>query len=133
MKVKSRCITRATQMSHGCNSDVSPVNTNNNKITRIINKNVNGDKEISEPKFHKKMKPQTKEELLALDIAKGLNDFESYRFYLSLARRYPASLLRKLLGEVKETPQNKIKKSRAALFNHLIKHYASENHKNHRH
>lgn len=122
MKVKTRCRVRETQMSHGCNSDVSPENTNNNKITRNNSKNVNGDKRILNSKSHKRIKPQTREELLAFDMAKGLNDFESYRFYLSLALRYPESLLRRLLGEVKETPQSKIKKSRAAFFNHLIKH-----------
>jgi biotin operon repressor len=133
MKVKTRCRARETQMSHRRNSDVSPENTNNNKITRNINKNVNGNIKISTLKSHKRINPRTKEELLAFDIAKALNDFKSYRFYFSLARRYDASLLKRILGEVKEIPQNKIKKSRAALFNHLIKNYASENHKNHRH
>ena len=40
-------------------------------------------------------------------------------------------LLRQTLGEVMEIPQERIKKSRAALFNHLIQKYA-QNHKDYR-
>jgi biotin operon repressor len=133
LKVKPRCSASGTQMSHGCNSDVSPVHTNNNKITRNINKNVNGDKKISNPKYLERFKPKTREELLALDIAGELKDLKSFPFYLSLARHYPESLLRKLLGEVKEIPVTKIRKGRAALFNYLIKKYAQNTSDNNRH
>ena len=65
-------------------------------------------------------KPETKEELLALDLAQGLNDLQGLQFYLSYARRYPESFLRKILAEVRQIPAIKIKKSRGALFNHLV-------------
>ena len=102
---------------------VTPGNTNNNKLTRNNNKNVNEVKRFSNPKPLKRFKPETREGLLALDIARELNDLKSYAFYLSLARQYPESLLRKTLGQVKEIRRNKIKKGRGALFNHLIKQY----------
>jgi hypothetical protein len=69
---------------------------------------------------------------LALDIARELNDLKSLPLYLSYAKKYPETLLRKYLGEVKEIPIKKIKKGRAALFNYLIKKYAQETSKNHR-
>jgi hypothetical protein len=78
-------------------------------------------------------KARTREELLALDLAKALKDAEGFRLYLSLSKKYPEPLLRRVLGEVKEIPDHKIRKSRGALFNHLIQKYArktSENHRN---
>lgn len=74
----------------------------------------------------KDFKPKTREELLAKDLAITLNDLQALPLYLSYSKKYPESLLRKILGEVKEIPQDKIKKSRGALFNHLIKKYAEE-------
>lgn len=69
--------------------------------------------------------PRTREELLALDLAVGLNDRDGLPLYLSYARRHPEPLLRKVLGEVKEVPHAKIKKSRGALFNHIIQQHES--------
>jgi metal-responsive CopG/Arc/MetJ family transcriptional regulator len=51
--------------------------------------------------------------------------------YLSYSRRFPESLLRKALGEAKEIPEEQIRKSRAALFNHLVRKYVKD-YKNHR-
>lgn len=133
LKVKVRCSIGETQMSHRRNSDVSPVNTNNNKLTRNINNIVNEDKKFSIPYSFKGFKPKTREELLALDMARALNDLKSLPVYLSYARKHPESLLRKVLGEVKEIPMRRIKKTRAALFNHLIKQYDSKRNQNHRH
>jgi DNA-binding MarR family transcriptional regulator len=112
--------------------DRTPGKSNNNKITRINNNNVNEDKKFNF-QFFKGFKPKTRKELLALDIARELNDLKSLRLYLSYAKKYPESLLRKVLGEVKEIPMRRIKKGRAALFNYLIKKYAKETSKNHRH
>lgn len=67
--------------------------------------------------------PKNKEQLLALDLPEDLNDRQGLALYLSYCKRYPESLLRKVLGEVKEMPSEKVKKSRAALFNHLIQQY----------
>lgn len=72
----------------------------------------------------KGVKPGDRAELLAQDLAAALNDRGSLPLYLSYARRYPESLLRRALGEVQEMPARAIKKSRGALFNHLVQKYA---------
>ncbi len=122
--LKVRCKPAETQMSTYGNSEFPQVDTNNNKLTRIINN-------IDISNF-KKFKPKTREELLAKDLAKALKDRKGFPLYLSYARKYPESLLRKVLGEVKEIPDTRIKKSRGALFNHLIQKYAKETSKNFR-
>jgi hypothetical protein len=71
--------------------------------------------------------PRTREELLALDLAEGLNDRKSLPLYLTYARRYPEGFLRRTLGAVKEIPDDKIKKSRGALFNYIIRKHGKEN------
>jgi len=68
---------------------------------------------------------------LALDLAEALNDRKGLALYISYARRFPESVLRRALGEAKEIPIEQIKRSRAALFNHLIQRYAQD-HKYHR-
>lgn len=113
-------------------SDETQGNTNKNYITRI-NNNVNEDRKTFNMKSFKEFKPKTRKELLAWDLAKGLNDSKSLPFYLSVARQYPEQLLMKLLGDVKEIPSDKLKKSRAALFNYLLQQYAKETSKNNRH
>jgi hypothetical protein len=70
---------------------------------------------------------KTREELLALDLARGLGDFDNYLLYLSYAQRYPESLLRETLGRVREIPADKIKTSRGALFNFLIQNRGNKN------
>jgi len=108
------------------------VNTNNNKLTRNINNIDNEDKKPFSSRTSNEFIPKTREELLALDIARELNDPKSLPLYLTYAKRYPESLLRKIFREVKEIPFEKIKKSRGALFNHLIKKYAQKASKNYR-
>ena len=121
-----------TQMSHTGNSDLHQSYTNDNDLTRNIN-----DTDIDNIKTgeHKKeFTPKTREELLALDLADALNDRKGLAMYLSYSRRFPESLLRKALGEAKEIPTEQIRKSRAALFNHLVRKYVKEfkEYKNHR-
>lgn len=124
-----------SKVHKGCDkkdtSDKTQGNINKNNITRI-NNNVNEDKKTVNIKTFKEFNPKTRKELLASDLAKGLNDSKSLPFYLSVVRQYPEPLLMKLLGEVREIPSEKIKKSRAALFNYLLKQYAKENSKNNR-
>jgi len=115
-----RCKAGETQMSNRRNSDANWTNTNNNKLTRINIKN-NDDKDFLNFSY---FKPKTKEELLALDLANELNDTKNLSLYLHYARKYPEPFLRKVLGEVKEIPFERIKKSKVALFNYLIKKYA---------
>ena len=132
--LKVRCQPGRTQVSTIANSGVNQADTNNNKLTRIINnididnKNLLG----SNFKTFKKFNPKSREELLALDLANALKDSKGLPLYLSLSKRYPESFLRKVLGEVKEIPDHKIKKSRGALFNYLIRKYVKETSKNNR-
>ena len=78
----------------------------------------------------KGFKPKTKEERLAVDIAETLNDYQGLLLYLAYAKKYPETLLRRVLGIVLEVPMEKIKKSRGALFNYLIQQYDDKKHKN---
>jgi hypothetical protein len=95
----------ATDLSHQCNRDVAPVDTNNNQGRRLINNN------------------WEKENLLAGFLADSLNNLDALPVYRSYARRYPEGLLRKVLSEAKDTPDNKIRKSRSHLFAYLLKKY----------
>ncbi len=70
----------------------------------------------------------TKDGLLAGDLAEGLEDEEGFKFYLSVCRKYPEELLREILSQVRHIPADKIKRSKGALFNYLLKNY--ENRKN---
>jgi biotin operon repressor len=130
--IELRCQPDPTQVLTMANRGVNQGDNNDNKLTRIINnidsKNLLG----SNFKTFKNFKPKTREELLALDIAQALKDRNGFPLYLSYAKKYPESLLRRVLGEVKEIPDEKIKKSRGALFNHLIQKYAKETSKNYR-
>ena len=116
-------ITDETQMSHTRNSDLRQSYTNDNYLIRNIN-DIDIEKPLNEQ--GKEFTPKTREELLALDLADVLNDRNALALYLSYARRFPESLLRKALGEAKEIPEGQIRKSRAALFNHLVRKYVKE-------
>jgi len=63
---------------------------------------------------------------LAMDIAQALEDQENLALYISYCRKYPLSLLKKVLDEVRQIPSEKIKRSRGALFNYLVQKYAKE-------
>ena len=69
----------------------------------------------------------TKEGLLAKDLAEGLDDKANPGFYLSVARKYPEGLLRRILSEVRQIPNDKIKRSKGALFNYLLQNYDKKN------
>jgi biotin operon repressor len=129
--LKVRCQPGETQMSTVGNSDVNQIDTNDNKLTRINNIDIE-DNNFSDSKFRtpKGFRPRNRQELLALDLSKALNDQKSLLLYLSYAKRYPESLLRKILGVVREIPDEKIKKSRGALFNHLIQKHAKKTDQN---
>jgi len=130
--LKVRCKTSETQMSSRRNSDVNQVNTNNNKLTRINNNIDIENKNFlnSNSNTSKSFKPKNRQELLALDLAKSLSDLQGLSLYLSYSNKYPESFLRKVLGEVKEIPLGKIKKSKGALFNYLVKKYDKRAYKN---
>lgn len=63
-------------------------------------------------------------EQLAQEIAEELNDKEALPLYQSYAKRFPEEELRKLLVRVLSIPQEKIKRTRGALFTYLVGQYA---------
>src|ERR1700722_6963232 len=64
-----------------------------------------------------------REGLLAKEIAEGLNDMKSIRYYFSISLEYSERYIREIYRKVRETPEHKIKKSRGALFTYLIRKY----------
>lgn len=97
----------------------SPIDTINNILNNDIDSNNSRDSLLKTAKHSKSTE-------LAMDIATALGDHKNLALYISYSRRYPESLLRRVLGEVKEIPSEKIKKSRGALFNYLVQKYAKE-------
>jgi hypothetical protein len=105
-------------MSNPGNRGVTGVDTNKNQIVGVKRADISG-----KPKDEEFI-PQTREELLAWDLATGLNDILSLSGYLSLAKKYPESLLRRALSEARA--EREIRRSRITLFNHLVKKYAQQ-------
>jgi len=102
----------------------------NDKNIFNIDGNVNVDNDNVDSAGKTQRFPLAKEELLATDLAEGLDDKANIRFYFSVCRKYPEELLRKIYSQVKEIPPEKIKKSRGALFNYLLQNYEKHNHRN---
>lgn len=109
---------------------MTPGNINNNYITRIKNNSMS-DKKISASKT---FKPTSKEELLAFTVAETLNDPHNLMLYLFYCKKYPESLIRAVLNEVKEMPIGDANTSPGTIFNHLIRKYVqktpSDSHRN---
>jgi hypothetical protein len=57
---------------------------------------------------------------LAHEIANTLDDRDSIPYHLLNARKYKEEFQRKILNKVMALPDNKIKRSRAALYTFLI-------------
>jgi DNA-binding MarR family transcriptional regulator len=120
--VKLSGITSATKKSHRRKRVVSLADTNNKEITiRNNNRAENGFYPAADGDIPLNEGAKTKEELLAYDLAKALDDLKSIRSYVGYAQQYPESFLRRILSEVKSVPSAKIKKSRAALFHYLLR------------
>ena len=58
---------------------------------------------------------------LAYEIADALNDHEAMKVHLEFAQRYQESFLRRILAKVMSIPEDKIRKSRGALYTSLVK------------
>ena len=69
---------------------------------------------------------KAKRKLLAKDLAEFLNDHDNVSLYYSYAKKYPEPFLRQVLGEVMDIPDEKIRKSRKALFSYLIRKHVQE-------
>ena len=126
--------TGASEVSHRRIRGTSPVHTNKNKVTRIKNnstyENENSPLESTRTQTNTL---KTREELLAEDIAVGLDDQQRLSLYLSYAKKHPEQLLRRVLSEVRGYPVGRIKKSRGALFSYLVKKYGEETNHSNRH
>ena len=62
-----------------------------------------------------------KKEKLALELAEALGDMESLTVYRAFAEQYAESYLRKIQLKVLSIPDEKIRKTRGALFTYLVK------------
>ena len=109
--------------------------SNKNIIDKSIYKKSHIDiRSIDIEKWVRNFEPRTKKDLLALDVAKALDDMKNLGLYISYCRKYPEDLIRKILGIVKEFPPEKIRKSKGALFNYLVQKHGKErpNHYEHK-
>lgn len=123
-----RMDTHDTDLRHGGPKGETNGSTNNNTEQEEDN-----NKFVRDSKCHDTIKEpdpgaggESRHELLARDLAEGLNDRTHLTIYLSYAKQYSESFLRRVLAETKMTPDKKIRKSRAALFNYLMYHYAGQ-------
>jgi len=90
-----------------------------------INDNTGGtESSDSNPDTFNRMDQITKKYLLAFYLAKALNDEGNLLLYLSYSKKYPEFFLMKILEQVKQIPDSKIKKGRGALFNYFIQKHA---------
>jgi hypothetical protein len=64
---------------------------------------------------------------LANEIAEKLDDRTSFPLYLHFAHKYDEEHLRILLERVLSLPEEKIKKTRGALFTYLVTFYEEKN------
>jgi hypothetical protein len=71
--------------------------------------------------------PTSECEYLAYTIASEFGDVANLQSYLSSCKKYPLHIIHRAYGEAREFPADRIRKSRAALFFYLIKHYSYEN------
>jgi len=117
-----------TDLRHRRPKDETSGSINNNTEQEENNKTF-----VRDPKCHNAIKEldlgdeiQSKQELLAHDLSEALDDQSHYALYLSYAKEYPEPFLRRVLAETRMTPDKKIRKSRAALFNYLLYHYAGK-------
>lgn len=71
-------------------------------------------------------KPKTKRDHLAFMIAKAFNDPDQVNLYRNYCKKYPLTVIFKAFSEAKSFPEERIKKSRAAIFFYLLKTYAHQ-------
>lgn len=69
---------------------------------------------------------KTKREYLAYMIAETFNDVDQIKLYTNYCKKYPLMLIQRAFAEAKSFPEERIKKSRAAIFFYLIKTYVHQ-------
>jgi hypothetical protein len=71
--------------------------------------------------------PKTKQDRLAWTIAQGLGEQEFVAIFRSLVLHYPEKVIQRAYEEALAFPAAKVRKSRGAIFNYLVKKYARQN------
>lgn len=93
-----------------------------NKTSKGKERDIKGEKNPKEINFI----PKTREDFLACEIAEAFEDRKLLPLLTFYCRKYPEGLIRRALSETKQIPKEKIKKSRIALFIHLLHKYDKE-------
>jgi hypothetical protein len=75
----------------------------------------------------------TKRKHLAYMIAESFNDLGHVNLYITYCKKYPLNLIYRAFSEAKNFPEEKIKKSRAAIFFYLMKTYVHRPNQNSSH
>lgn len=70
------------------------------------------------------------ESKFAYELANALNDKESLALYISFTEKYQEDFLRRILFRVMSIPDNKIKRTRGALFTYLVNQYGNNHSRN---
>jgi hypothetical protein len=70
------------------------------------------------------------EEVLARELAMGLEDTINLKYYQSITKKYPERVLRDIYDHVRLIPQSQIKKSKGALFNYLLQKHGQNDNRN---
>ena len=71
-----------------------------------------------------------KQNKLANELADSMNDRESFQLYFTFCQKYSEEFLRKIQTKVLSIPENKIRKTRGALFTFLVKQHGKESSNN---
>ena len=70
--------------------------------------------------------PKTKQDRLAWTIAQGLGEEDYVAIFPSLVLHYPEQVIQRAYEEALAIPVEKVRKSRGAIFNYLVKKYARQ-------
>lgn len=68
----------------------------------------------------------TKRAVFAQSIAETFNDIEHTKRYLDCCKKYSLAVVYRAFAEAKAVPDNRVRKSRQAIFFYLIKRYSHE-------
>ncbi len=76
------------------------------------------------------MEQQQNDNRLAYELASALNDKEALGMYIMFVQKYQEDFLKRILLRVMSIPDNKIKRTRGALFTYLVKEHGSNHFRN---
>jgi len=76
------------------------------------------------------MEQQQNDNRLAYELASALNDKEAMGMYIMFVQKYQEDFLKRILLRVMSIPDNKIKRTRGALFTYLVKEHGVNHFRN---